>query len=130
LVKKIHATSRNKKTKKTESKNLVRASGSIKIKLGTKIFEAPSIPKMYVKVLKFVIDNGSIKKLSIPWGFGSKRYFVYKGKNPIHPSGRAFFFPVSYEDYHMEAHVSRSTGIRHLKEFCEELGHNFELLQM
>lgn len=126
LIKRSSLITRGKRIKSTKIKISARSSGNIKIKLDTKTFEEPSIPKLYVKILKYIIDSGSIKKIDIPWGFGSKRYFIFKGKNPIHPSGRAFFFPVSYGDYHMEAHVSRSTGIRHLKEFCEVLGHNFE----
>lgn len=129
-LKKSKPSSRGKKNKIAKSNISARSTGNIKIRLDTKIVEAPSIPKLYLIALKFLVDKGSIKKISIPWGFGSKRYFIFKGKNPVHPSGRPFFFPVSYGDYHMEAHVSRSTGIRHLKEFFEELGHSFELIQM
>lgn len=130
LVHKIIDKTRGKKKEVYDSDNSGRATGNIKIKLNAKTFEASSIPKLYIKILKFVIDNGSIKKIDIPWGFGSKRYFLFKGKNPIHPSGRPFFFPVSYGDYHLEAHVSRSSGMRYLREFCEELGYNFELIEI
>ncbi|MCG6959841.1 type I restriction enzyme HsdR N-terminal domain-containing protein [bacterium BMS3Abin03] len=129
-IQKIIEKTRRKSSRNIKPKNFNRSSGTIKILINAKRFEAPSIPKLYIKVLRLVVDNGSINKLRFPWGFGSKRYFAFKGKNPIHPSGRAFFSPITYGEYHLETHVNRISGIKYLQEFCEELGYKFELIDV
>jgi predicted type IV restriction endonuclease len=107
-----------------------RGGGLIRIRLDNDIIEATSIPKLYLKVLQTVVDNGRIKKLEIPWGVGTKRYLIFQGHNPMHPHGRAFFQPVEYHNYHMETHVNRASGVKYLGEFCAELGYDYEVLEV
>ncbi len=104
-------------------------SGLIKVRFKDKVEEVWSIPKLYLMILKRVVDSGDISKLSPPWGFGSKRYFLFKGLKPRHPNGRDFFTPVSYKDFHLEANVNRDSGIRYIKVFCEEIGYKLEILE-
>jgi hypothetical protein len=109
---------------------LGRRSGLIKIRFNGQTLEAWSIPQLYMVVLRKAVDTGDISRLSIPWGLGSKRYFLFKGQQPKHANGRDFFSPVSYMNYHMEAHVNRSSGIKYIKEFCAEIGYKLEILEM
>jgi hypothetical protein len=106
-----------------------RKSGLIKIRFNGHVIEAWSIPQIYLFVLKKAVDSGDISRLSTPWGLGSKRYFLFKGQKPRHANGRDFFSPVSYKGYHLEAHVNRSSGIKYIKEFCEEIGYKLEILE-
>ncbi len=116
------------RSKKLGMKNSGKTTSKLKVKVNNHSFEGSSIPALYSQVLKFIVDNGSIQKLNTPWGFGSKRYFVFHGRNPIHPTNREFFAPVTYKNYHLEAHVNRRSGIRYLSALCEEIGFKFKIL--
>ncbi|NJD22094.1 MAG: hypothetical protein FIA82_05430 [Melioribacter sp.] len=107
-----------------------RSTGLMKVQFNDRIFQVYSIPQLYILVLKQAVNSGDVNKLTIPWGLGSKRYFLFKGSNPRHANGREFFSPVTYKDYHMEAHVNRSSGIKYIKEFCDEIGYKLEILEM
>jgi predicted type IV restriction endonuclease len=107
-----------------------RGGGRISVMLDSKQFEGSSIATLYFNVLKYVVDSGRITKATLPWGTGSKRYFIYKGDNPAHMNGRPFFQPVSYMNYHLESHVRRSQGVRFLGAFCNMLGYDFKVLEI
>ena len=104
-----------------------RGTGPIIVKLNEKRFEESSIPQLYKSVLKYFVDSGVINKAQIPWGVGSKRYFIFKGPKPIHQNGKEFFQPVTYGEYHLEGHVERSQGAKYLGMLCERLGFKFVL---
>ena len=106
-----------------------RGSGPIIVSLDGKQFEGTSIPTVYMSVLRYLVDSGTINKGPIPWGTGTKRYFVFYGKNPTHSNGKAFFQPVSYKDYHLEGHVNRSQGVRYLRLLSEHLGYKFAIVK-
>jgi predicted type IV restriction endonuclease len=106
-----------------------RKSGLIKVLFNGQVFETWSISQLYSLVLTKAVDSGDISKLSVPWGLGSKRYFLFKGQKPKHANGRDFFTPVSYKGYHLEANVNRSSGIKYIKEFCQEIGYKLEILE-
>lgn len=107
-----------------------RGSGPIVVRLDGKQFEESSIPKLYRKILKHIVDTGGVNKIEIPWGTGSKRYFIFKGDKPVHPNGRKFFQPVRYNDYYLEAHVERSQGVKYLGELCKRCGYKFEMIKI
>lgn len=107
-----------------------RSTGTIIVKINEKEFKESSIPKLYYKVLKYVVDNNSIQKITIPWGIGRRRYFVYKGENPTHPSNRKFFSPVKYKNYYLESHVNRKSGVKYLGEFCIKMGYKFKVIEI
>lgn len=107
-----------------------RGSGQIAVTLDGKHFEGSSIPKLYLKILKHIVDTGGVNKIEIPWGTGPKRYFIFKGAKPVHPNGRNFFQRVTYKDYHLEAHVERSQGVKYLGELCKRCGYKFEMIKI
>ncbi len=107
-----------------------RKSGLIKVRFNGQVADTWSVPQLYLLVLKKAVDSGDISKITVPWGLGSKRYFLFKGQNPRHANGRDFFSPVSYKGYHLEAHVNRSSGIKYIKEFCQEIGYKLEILEL
>lgn len=107
-----------------------RSTGLIKISFESVNYEVSTIPQLYKIVLKRAVDSGDISKIKVPWGLGTKRYFLCKGADPRHVNGRDFFKPVSYKGYHFEAHVNRNSGIKYIIEFCEEIGYKLKILEM
>lgn len=106
-----------------------RATGTIRVRFDGSTLEAQSIPKLYESVLRTVVDDGRIKRLTLPWGIGTRRYFVTTADNTVHPSGRKFFAPVEYRGFIMESHVNRASGLKYLGALCELLGIDFEIEQ-
>ena len=106
-----------------------RGTGRVAVYLDEMLFEAGSIPQLYERVLRYVVDKNLISKLTLPWGIGTKtkRYFVFHGDNPVHLSGKSFENSVTYGKYHLEAHVARIQGVKYLGEFCKALGFNFKI---
>jgi hypothetical protein len=107
-----------------------RSVGTIRVRFDRKELDAPSIPQLYGAVLKALVEDDRISNIEIPWGVGTRRHFIAKGPNPVHPSGRPFFAPVEYRGFVMEAHVNRASGVRYLAEFCRRLGVDFELIDL
>jgi len=107
-----------------------RGRGTISVSLDDRLFRGSSIPTLYLSVLKHIVDNGTVNKATVPWGVGSRRYFIFRGSNPVHHNGKDFFQPVSYGEYHLEAHVNRSQGVKYLGNLCERLGYKFRINQM
>lgn len=107
-----------------------RGGGRIAVLLNGNEFEGTSIPTLYYAVLKHIVDNGTVGKVKIPWGVGSKRHFIFKGEKPIHQNGKYFVNPVTYEDYHLEAHVNRSQGMKYLAALSSMIGYKFTVVEM
>jgi predicted type IV restriction endonuclease len=107
-----------------------RGSGPIVVMFSGQKFEGSSIPTLYFALLKHLVDTNTVEKAEIPWGVGSKRYFIFKGPNPTHQNGKAFFQPVTYKNYHLEGHVNRSQGVKYLGLLCERLGYKFEVVKI
>jgi hypothetical protein len=107
-----------------------RKTGRIAINIEGQTFEAEGIPTLFHKILVFVVDNGTVEKLLLPWGIGAKRYFIFKGDDPKHIHGKRFFKPVSYKGYNLEAHVNREQGIKNLTAFLHELGYTVKVEEM
>lgn len=105
-----------------------RGGGPIAVSLGGKEFHGTSVATLYLSVLKYVVDNKSIEKLKMPWGRGTKRYFIFQGDSPTHMNGKQFTDPVSYKHFHLEAHANRAQGLRFLGYLCTELGYKFKVL--
>lgn len=104
-----------------------RGGGLIRVTIDGKSFEGTSIPKLYLIVLKYIVDNGSINNIQLPTKTGNIRHFLFKGEKPIHQNKKPFTKPVSYGDYHLEAHVNREQGITYLGELCELIGYKFHV---
>lgn len=111
-------------------KSTGKGSGRIAVLLNGNEFEGTSIPTLFYSVLKHMVDNGTVGKAKIPWGVGTTRYFIFKGERPIHQNGKDFRYPVTYEDYHLEAHVNRSQGVKYLGALSTMIGYKFTIVEM
>jgi|TARA_B100001971_G_scaffold152492_1_gene141727 hypothetical protein len=69
-----------------------RGSGKISIEINKNVLEGNSVSDLYRNVLKYLVDEKFINKIVMPWGTGKKRYLITNDREPIHPSGRQFFF--------------------------------------
>lgn len=107
-----------------------RKSGRLAIKIGGVVLEGDIVRSLFQNVLVFLVDKGYIKKLPLPWGIGSTRYILTNESPPKHPTGREFFYPISYGDYFMESHYSRERGLSVLENLCKKLEIKFENLEV
>jgi len=107
-----------------------RGAGRIAVKIEGKLVEGNSVGELFKACLKYLVDSGAVKKMALPWGTGTKRYFIAKGPNPQHPNGRDFFAPVEYENYVLESHMDRARSIKVLEDLCNHLEVSFALVEV
>jgi hypothetical protein len=80
-------------------------------------------------VLKYIIDEEIILKLPLPWGTGNSRYVITNESPPLHPNGKPFFYPITFEGYTMESHYSRDRAMNILSDLAEKLELSFEIIE-
>lgn len=106
-----------------------RSGGRLAVKINGKVFSNETLRLLFEEVLKYIVDEQFIRKLPLPWGTSRKRYIITNEVPPTHPSGRNFFYPVSYGDYTMESHYSRDRGLKVLSDLCRKLEIDFEIIE-
>ncbi|MCK4794398.1 MAG: hypothetical protein KAV87_62295, partial [Desulfobacteraceae bacterium] len=106
-----------------------RAAGRLAVKIDGKIFSDETIRLIFESILKFIVEQGHILKLPLPWGTSTKRYIITNEYPPKHPNGRDFFYPVKYQDYTIESHYSRDRGLKVLGDLCEKLKLDYEIIE-
>jgi len=84
--------------------------------------EAKNSAKMVFEILKYLVDNELVKNIQIPWGRSNKRYILTNDKTPMHPNGKEFSNPVTYNGYTIEAHYSRKQQIKNMMNLCSDIG--------
>lgn len=106
-----------------------RVAGRIAAKVDSKVFSNENLRLLFLDVLKYLVDNGLITKVPLPWGKTKQRYIVTNEEPPVHPNGRSFFYPVRYNGYTLESHYARERGLQVLKDLCEKLEIDFESIE-
>lgn len=106
-----------------------RAAGRLAVRIDGKIFSDETIRLIFESILKFIVEQGHILKLPLPWGTSTKRYIITNEYPPKHPNGRDFFYPVKYQDYTIESHYSRDRGLKVLGDLCEKLKLDYEIIE-
>lgn len=96
------------------------AQNSIKIKIGNKVFDEPSVTKLYDQVLQFLVDGNHLSNLQLPVATGAKRYLI--ADQPAHQRGNEFIKPVGYKGFYMEANKSRDDALRDLSQLLAMCG--------
>jgi len=105
-----------------------RASGRMAIRIENKVFSNTTVRLLFEDILKHLVDADYILKMPLPWGISNDRYVLTNQIPPVHPSGRPFFYPVSYKGYSIETHYSRARGIKVLLTLCEKLDLEIEVI--
>lgn len=109
--------------------NQGRVAGKIAVKINGKAFSNETLRLLFEDTLKYLVDQQLVLKLPLPWGPSRQRYVITNENKPTHPNGRAFFYPVKYDDYTMESHYSRDRGLKVLSDLCKKLEVNFEIIE-
>ena len=130
VIKKKTKTLTVPKKKIFSAKHDGRGGGLITATINGKRFEGTSIAIFYKKVLIYIVDNDYVSNVQLPTDRGHVRYLLYKGDDPRHKNTKRFTVPVSYKNYHLEAHVGRDQGITYISNLCEAMGLSFELDKM
>ncbi len=93
----------------------------INVKINGQVFKAISVKDLYSQVLKFLYTNGYLEKIKkdLPIYTSKARFLI--NTRPIHPKGNAFWEPVEYRGFFMEAHKDYKNGINHLKKMLDKL---------
>ncbi len=106
-----------------------RETGRLAVKVGKKVFSNETVRLLFENILRYIVDNDFIVKLPLPWGSSKTRYIVTNEDPPIHPNGRAFFYPVSYNGYTIESHYPRDRALKVLSDLCKKLEIEFEAIE-
>lgn len=103
-----------------------RKAGRLAVKVNGKVFEADIVRDLLKNILIYLVDEGLIEKIPLPWGFGTSRYIVTNEEEPVHPNGRSFFYPESYKGYTIETHFARERALVVLDSLCNKLEIEYE----
>jgi hypothetical protein len=104
--------------------------GRLAVKINNKIFSNENVRLLFQDILKYLVDERLILKLPLPWGKSKNRYIITNEKIPVHPNGRDFFYPVSYRTYKMESHYARERALTVVKQLCDKLDLEFEVIDV
>jgi hypothetical protein len=91
----------------------------IRVKIGDKMFESPSIKKLYLQILEFLYEGNYLQNLELPMSSGGAKQYLL-AKEPKHPPGNEFWNPVEYKGYYMETNKSRGQGLKDLKKVLDK----------
>ncbi len=106
-----------------------RASGRLAVKVGNKVLSNETVRLLFEDVLKHIVDKGYVLRVPLPWGISNDRYVLTNENPAVHPSGRPFFYPISYKGYTIETHYARARGFKVLSALCEKLEIEFEPIE-
>jgi hypothetical protein len=103
-----------------------RKAGRLAVKVDGKVFEADTVRNLLKNILVYIVDKGLLEKIPLPWGFGTSRYIITNEEEPVHPNGRNFFYPESYQGYTIETHFARERSLVVLDSLCKKLEVEYE----
>jgi hypothetical protein len=103
-----------------------RKAGRLAVKVDGKVFEADTVRNLLKNILVYIVDKGLLEKIPLPWGFGTSRYIITNEEEPVHPNGRNFFYPESYQGYTIETHFARERSLVVLDSLCNKLEIEYE----
>jgi hypothetical protein len=94
--------------------------------------------ELAIAVINELEHTPAWKKLSVPWGFGTSRFFIISAVNetgeiddPKHYNGNPFIQPAfvgTPPRYAIETNISRENGLKMLARLCSELGVHWEVV--
>ncbi|MBN1581417.1 MAG: PD-(D/E)XK nuclease family protein [Anaerolineae bacterium] len=106
-----------------------RTSGRLAVRVDNKVFSNETLRLLFEDVLKYLVNQGYVLTLPLPWGSSKQRYIITNENPPTHPNGRPFFYPVDFEGYTMESHYARDRGMKVLNDLCDKLEIEFESIE-
>ena len=106
-----------------------RVSGKLAVKIENKVLSNETVRLLFNNVLRYIVDKDYVLKTPLPWGVGKTRYILTNEEPPIHPTGKPFFYPESYQGYTIETHYARDRAMKVLSDLCEKLELEFEVIE-
>ena len=106
-----------------------RATGRLAVKIDGRVFSNETVRLLFEAILKYLVKQGYVLALPLPWGTSKQRYIITNKNPPTHPNGRPFFYPVDFEGYTMESHYGRDRAMKVLNDLCSKLEIEFELIE-
>ncbi len=106
-----------------------RASGRLSVRIDDQVIQGENVRSLFDHVLHFLVQNGYVLRLPMPWGISSQRYIITNEEPPLHPNGRPFFYPVKHQGYTLESHYARDRALRVLTDLCSKLELRFEAIE-
>lgn len=103
--------------------------GRLAVKINGKIFSNDTLRHLFKDILEYLVKKDYLKKLPLPWGSSKQRYIITNEEPPVHPNGRPFFYPVTFQGYTIESHYARDRGIKVLSDLCDKLNVEFEKIE-
>jgi hypothetical protein len=101
------------------------------------IIKKKTFKELAIAVIEAIEQTAAWKKLSIPWGFGTSRFFIVSAVNdageiedPKHYNGNPFIQPAlvgTPPRYAIETNISCENGLKMLARLCGELGVSWEV---
>lgn len=107
-----------------------RASGKLAVKVNGQLFVQDTLRKLLRDVLIYLVDNDFVNRLPMPWGSTTQRFTISNENPPMHPNGKAFFYPENYKGYTIETHYARERGLKVLDDLCQKLEIEFESVEV
>lgn len=99
------------------------------VKIGNQAFSNINVRFLFEDVLKYLVQQGLLQKIPLPWGTGKQRYIITNQNPPQHPNGKNFFYPVSFRGYTIETHYARDRAMKVLSDLCKKLEIDFEVIE-
>jgi len=109
--------------------NKGRVTGRLAVRVDNRIFSNETVRLLFEDVLKHIVDKEYILRVPLPWGSSKTRFILTNENPPIHPNGRAFFYPVTYKGYTIESHYARERALKVLGDLCEKFELEFESIE-
>ena len=90
-----------------------------------------------IDVVSFLDKQGHFKDFTLPWGFGTSRFFMVQvdtndiNFEPRHYNGNVFLQPAyvgTPKKYAIETNISRENGLKMLARLCTELGVSWQVI--
>lgn len=106
-----------------------RVTGRLAVKLDSKVLAGDTVRLLFADVLKHLVDEHHVTRIPLLWGPSKGRYILTNETPPVHPNGRAFFYPVSYKGYSIESHYARDRAAKVLSDLYDKLEIDFEVIE-
>lgn len=105
-----------------------RSTGRLTVRLDGKVLADDTVRLLFGQVLRYIVDQNYVTRLPLPWGPSRSRYLLTNQMPPLHPNGREFFYPITYQNYTMESHYARDRALKVLGDLCDRLEIAFEVI--
>ncbi len=103
-----------------------RKTGRLAVKIDNRVFEGDMVRNLFRNILEYLVNKSLVENTPLPWGVGNTRYIITNEFPPVHPNGKDFFYPETYNGYTIETHYARERALVVLDQLCKKLELDYE----